>query len=220
MEDDRGLSQGGAPHPRITVDSPNGTSFPSTPTNPSFSDSSLATPRNSGMVNTLRRSTTQSALQRNSLITGMKRNSAGLGAGPPNARLSKIIADLYLLAGRLKDATIWYDSFHFIDQTNRINDARSRYRYEDAVTQFRSSNNDPVWYAAAIEGQITVTVLEAWASTDSLVSLFNFQSMKTVDWTIVIEKISGSLKPARSLGRRLRQNDQSPRDVLTRTSGD
>ena len=45
-----------------------------------------------------------------------------------------------------------------------------RYRYEDAVIQFRSSNNDPAWYAAAIEGQVTITILEAWASTDGLVS--------------------------------------------------
>jgi len=123
MEDDRGLAQGGA-QPRIIVDSPrtsiNGTSLPATPTNPSFSESNLANPRNSGMVNTLRRSTTQSALQRNSLITGMtssKRNSAVMG---PNARLSKIIADLYLLAGRLKDAATWYGAFHFMDQTNRL----------------------------------------------------------------------------------------------------
>ncbi|SRR5258706_14016764 len=107
---------------------------------------------------------------------------------------------------------------HFMDQTNRINDAR--YRYEDAVTQFRSSNNDPVWYAAAIEGQVTITVLEAWASSDGLVSLLILRSIKAVDWAIVVEKISGSLKPARSLGRHLRQNDQSPRDVLTRTTGD
>jgi hypothetical protein len=102
-------------------------------------------------------------------MASSKRNSAALGAGPPNARLSKIIADLYLLAGRLKDATTWYDLFRFMDQRNRINDARCR--YEDAVTQFRSSNNDPVWYAAALEGQATVTVLEAWASADGLVSL-------------------------------------------------
>jgi hypothetical protein len=175
MEDDRGLAQGGASHPRIIVDSPRtsfngtGTSLPTTPTNSSFSDSNLANPRNSGMMNTLRRSTTQSALQRNALVTSSKRNSAVLGAGPPNARLSKIIADLYLLAGRLKDAATWYNSFHFRDQTNRINDAR--YRYEDAIIQFRSSSNDPVWYAAAIEGQVTVTVLEAWATSDGLVSL-------------------------------------------------
>lgn len=168
MEEDR------APRPRIIIDSPrtsiNGKSLPATPTYPSFSDSNLATSRNSGIVNTLRRSTTQSALQRNSLITGTKGNSAVLGAGPPNARLSKIIADLYLLAGRLKDASAWYVSFHFMDQTTRINDAR--YRYEDAVTQFRSSNNDPVWHAAAIEGQVTVNLLEAWASTDGLVSVY------------------------------------------------
>lgn len=125
MEDDR--AQGGVPQPRIIVDSPrtsiNGTSLPTTPTNPSFSDSSLANSQNSSMVNTLRRSTTQSALQRNSLITGMtssKRNSAVLGAGPPNARLSKIIADLYLLAGRLKDATIWY-GFISLQRPNESN---------------------------------------------------------------------------------------------------
>jgi hypothetical protein len=172
MEDGRG----GAPQPRITVDSPhtsiNGTSLPTTPTIPSFSDSNLTGSRSSSMMNTLRRSATQSALQRNSLITGMassKRNSAALGAGPPNARLSKIIADLYLLAGKLKDANTWYDLFRFMDQRNRIDDLRCR--YEDAVTQFRSSNNDPVWYAAALEGQVTVTVLEAWASADGLVSL-------------------------------------------------
>ena len=101
-------------------------------------------------------------------MTSSKRNSAVLGSGLPNARLSKIIADLYLLAGRLKDATTWYNSFHFMDQENPINDGR--YRYEDAMTQFRSSNNDPVWYAATLEGQATIAVLEAWASTDGLVS--------------------------------------------------
>ena len=101
-------------------------------------------------------------------MTSSKRNSAVQGFGPPNARLSKIIADLYLLAGRLKDATTWYDISQFIDHGNRINDGP--YRYEEAMSQFRSSNNDPVWYAAALEGQATIAVLEAWASTDGLVS--------------------------------------------------
>jgi len=182
MDDGRGLSQGGAPQLRITVDSPqtsvDRTSLPTSPTMPSFSDTNFTSSRNSGAVNTLRRSATQSTLQRNSLLAGItsnKRNSAVLGAGPPNARLSKIIADLFLLAGRLKDATTWYGSSHFMDQMKRINDVRTR--YEDAVTQFRSSNNDPVWYAAALEGQATVAVLEAWASTDGLVNLQSFSNL-------------------------------------------
>jgi trafficking protein particle complex subunit 9 len=39
--------------------------------------------------------------------TSKKRQSIISGNGPPNGRLSKTVGDLYLLAGRLSDATFW-----------------------------------------------------------------------------------------------------------------
>jgi len=41
------------------------------------------------------------------LSTAKKRQSIINGSSPPNARLSKLLADLYLLAGRLADASTW-----------------------------------------------------------------------------------------------------------------
>ncbi|KAF8334324.1 TRAPP II complex [Cantharellus anzutake] len=72
-----------------------------------------------------------------------KRNSAG---GYNSGRLAKTLGDLYLLSGKLSDASYWYT---------------------EAVSLFRAAQ-DTIWNASALEGQCIVEVLEAWNMGESL----------------------------------------------------
>lgn len=45
-----------------------------------------------------------------------------------------------------------------------------RDRYGEAVSLLSKSHQDSIWYAAALEGQCTVQVLEAWTAGHGLVS--------------------------------------------------
>lgn len=95
---------------------------------------------------TLSRSASLNTSTRNSVALSKKRQSLLNSGGPPNARLSKTVGDLFLLAGRLNDAITWYN---------------------DAATHLRSTP-DPVWHAAVLEGLSTAHVLEAWAGSSGL----------------------------------------------------
>ncbi|KZO95888.1 hypothetical protein CALVIDRAFT_537860 [Calocera viscosa TUFC12733] len=92
-----------------------------------------------------------------SALQGFKSRSASLALAPPpkkknqgalfspsSARLGKITADLYLLSGRLADAIQWY---------------------MDTVGSLKGSA-DVIWCAAALEGWVVASVLDAWGKQD------------------------------------------------------
>ncbi|KAI0273777.1 TRAPP II complex [Gloeopeniophorella convolvens] len=69
-----------------------------------------------------------------------KRQSV-IGAVSSHGRLFKVLADFFILAGRAEDASVWYS---------------------EAIALFKAAP-DPVWYASALEGLATVSLLEAWS---------------------------------------------------------
>ncbi|KAH9951944.1 TRAPP II complex [Amylocystis lapponica] len=76
--------------------------------------------------------------------SGKKRQTA-IGAASSHGRLFKVLGDLFLLAGRLEDSSVWYT---------------------EAIALF-NRGQDPLWHASALEGQATISLLEAWASTSA-----------------------------------------------------
>ncbi|KAF8312015.1 hypothetical protein DL93DRAFT_2115414, partial [Clavulina sp. PMI_390] len=78
------------------------------------------------------------------ISTSSKKRASTMG--PQNGRLAKIVGDLYLLAGKLSDASYWYS---------------------EAISLFRTQQ-DSIWNASALEGQSVVEMLEAWSLGESL----------------------------------------------------
>ncbi|KAI0362223.1 hypothetical protein OH77DRAFT_1416447 [Trametes cingulata] len=72
-----------------------------------------------------------------------KKRPTTIGAASSHGRLFKVLADFFLLAGRLEEATIWYT---------------------EAIVLFKTPQDAP-WHASALEGLATIPVVEAWAST-------------------------------------------------------
>ncbi|KAI0636866.1 TRAPP II complex [Trametes polyzona] len=72
-----------------------------------------------------------------------KKRPTTIGAASSHGRLFKVLADFFLLAGRLEEATIWYT---------------------ESIVLFKSPQ-DAAWHASALEGLATVPVIEAWSST-------------------------------------------------------
>ena len=100
----------------ILVESPRGSfeskrvsvSNHSSPTHASSRDSSVS-PRPQSMLSRSSSSATTTTSRNSTLLSNArKRQSMVNGSSPPNARLSKLIGDLFLLAGRLIDASTWY----------------------------------------------------------------------------------------------------------------
>ncbi|KAI0375001.1 hypothetical protein BV20DRAFT_1041173 [Pilatotrama ljubarskyi] len=72
-----------------------------------------------------------------------KKRPTTIGAASSHGRLFKVLADFFLLAGRLEEATIWYT---------------------EAIVLFKNPQDAP-WHASALEGLATIPVVEAWSST-------------------------------------------------------
>ncbi|KAJ4474536.1 TRAPP II complex [Lentinula lateritia] len=88
------------------------------------------------------------AMKRNSSLgvpTVRKRLSA-IGAASSHGRLFKVMADLFLLAGRTEDALIWYTE----------------------ALQLLKSPLDSIWNASALEGMATIPILDAWSAGHGL----------------------------------------------------
>ncbi|KDQ60798.1 hypothetical protein JAAARDRAFT_31778 [Jaapia argillacea MUCL 33604] len=80
-----------------------------------------------------------------------KKRHSGIGAASSHGRLFKVLGDLFLLAGRTEDASVWYT---------------------EAIALFRSPQ-DGIWHASALEGLVTVAVLDAWSAGHGLNSSFS-----------------------------------------------
>ncbi|KAH9856984.1 TRAPP II complex [Lenzites betulinus] len=72
-----------------------------------------------------------------------KKRPTTIGAASSHGRLFKVLADFFLLAGRLEEATIWYT---------------------ESIVLFKNLQDAP-WHASALEGLATIPVVEAWSST-------------------------------------------------------
>ncbi|PPR08068.1 hypothetical protein CVT24_010529 [Panaeolus cyanescens] len=77
-----------------------------------------------------------------------KKRLSAIGTASSHGRLYKVLGDLFLLAGRTEDATIWYN---------------------EAIQLLRGTN-DMLWHATAIEGIATAVVIDAWAVGQGLQS--------------------------------------------------
>jgi hypothetical protein len=82
-----------------------------------------------------------------------------IGAASSHGRLFKVLGDLFILAGRTEDASIWYVWLsdpaymqHLIDNA----------RYTEALALFKTSS-DPLWHASTLEGLATLSLLDAWS---------------------------------------------------------
>ncbi|KZT09435.1 uncharacterized protein LAESUDRAFT_694916 [Laetiporus sulphureus 93-53] len=75
----------------------------------------------------------------------MKKRPAAIGAVSSHGRLFKVLADLFLLAGRHADSLIWYT---------------------EAIALFKGPQ-DAIWHASALEGLATIPVVQAWSSSQA-----------------------------------------------------
>lgn len=69
----------------------------------------------------IRASSTPPVFKRNSTfrqstlgVTPPKKRSSGIGAASSHGRLTKVLGDFFLLAGRTEDAYVWYVAFHML----------------------------------------------------------------------------------------------------------
>ncbi|KAI9446319.1 TRAPP II complex [Lactarius indigo] len=64
-----------------------------------------------------------------------------IGAASSHGRLFKVLGDLFVLAGRTEDASVWYT---------------------EALALFKTST-DSLWHASTLEGLATLSLLDAWS---------------------------------------------------------
>ncbi|KAF7363484.1 hypothetical protein MSAN_01004300 [Mycena sanguinolenta] len=145
------------PPPDLPQPLDNGRKRDSLPPLPSYNNQ-LDFRRNSG-----------SAFRQSTLsVPPAKKRLSSIGVASSQGRLSKVLGDFSLLAGRTEEAAIWYN---------------------DALLVFRTSS-DAVWQAAALEGMATVSIIDAWAAGQGLNTS---TSASREPWSDVFEKLSQAI---------------------------
>ncbi|KAH9901034.1 TRAPP II complex [Cubamyces lactineus] len=96
-----------------------------------------------------------------------KKRPTTIGAASSHGRLFKVLADFFLLAGRLEEASIWYT---------------------EAIVLFKGPNDAP-WHASALEGLATIPVVEGWASTHGV----NGTSGDKDPWADIVDKLNQAI---------------------------
>ncbi|KLO10669.1 Trs120-domain-containing protein [Schizopora paradoxa] len=96
-------------------------------------------------------------------ITTAKKRQSTLPPTTSHARLYKVLGDLFLLAGKLMDATIWYN---------------------EAVALLKQPN-DVLWHASALEGIATANIIEIWTSLQTS----SESSLPDSAWATIAEKV-------------------------------
>ncbi|KAH9946027.1 TRAPP II complex [Epithele typhae] len=81
-----------------------------------------------------------------STTASTKKRLTTIGAASSHGRLFKVLADYFLLAGRLEEASIWYNESIVLCKTAQ----------------------DVAWHAAALEGLATIPIVEAWSSSHGI----------------------------------------------------
>ncbi|KAJ3559110.1 hypothetical protein NM688_g536 [Phlebia brevispora] len=126
----------------------------------SMTPSTLSVKRNSSIGPGLSTSPYRHASLPNHAV---KKRQTAIGAVSSHGRLFKVLGDLFLLAGRTTDASIWYG---------------------EAVALLKNTQ-DLVWHASAMEGLATIPVLDAWSSMQA-----NGADDEKEPWADVAEKIA------------------------------
>ena len=92
-------------------------------------------------------------------VTMPRKRQSLIGAASSHGRLFKVLGDLFTLAGRTEDASVWCVWLsgptcmqHLIDNA----------RYTEALALFKASA-DPLWHASTLEGLATLSLLDAWS---------------------------------------------------------
>lgn len=92
-------------------------------------------------------------------VTMPRKRQSHVGATSSHGRLFKVLGDLFVLAGRLEDASVWCVWLsdpacmqHLIDNA----------RYTEALALFKN-HSDPLWHASTLEGLATLSLLDAWS---------------------------------------------------------
>ncbi|KAF7294900.1 hypothetical protein MIND_01027900 [Mycena indigotica] len=109
--------------------------------------------------------TSTSFRQQTLSVPPAKKRLSSIGVASSHGRLFKVLGDFYLLAGRTEEADVWYN---------------------EAMQIFKSSS-DAIWQAATLEGQATVTIIQAWATGQGLNTS---TSALREPWADVMEKLS------------------------------
>ncbi|KAH7103873.1 TRAPP II complex [Auriculariales sp. MPI-PUGE-AT-0066] len=104
----------------------------------------------------------RSATQTSATLKQARRHTANL---LPNGRLYKVLGDLYLLAGQLNEAAVWYTT---------------------AQNMFKNAQ-DMVWHASVLEGLCTVAVLESYNALETHVEVSPTGERET--WEDINEKM-------------------------------
>ncbi|KAH9009241.1 transport protein Trs120 or TRAPPC9 TRAPP II complex subunit-domain-containing protein [Lactarius pseudohatsudake] len=90
-----------------------------------------------------------------------------IGAASSHGRLFKVLGDLFILAGRTEDASIWYT---------------------EALTLFKTST-DSLWHASTLEGLATLSLLDAWSGQGFQTSI----STSKEPWGDISEKLDQAI---------------------------
>ncbi|KDQ07911.1 hypothetical protein BOTBODRAFT_139417 [Botryobasidium botryosum FD-172 SS1] len=102
-------------------------------------------------------------------VTGTaKKRASTINTGASSGKLCKIIADLYLLSGKLVDAHYWYG---------------------ESVSLLKSPQ-DTVWLASAYEGFSTIEVLDAWQVIETMSE--TLESIIKDPWADISERLGQS----------------------------
>lgn len=148
--------------------------YPSYSSQPELESSGLAAP---GIQ--IKRSSTvgpgvshASLIQRQSTLgpPAVRKRASAVGAVSSHGRLYKVLGDLFLLAGRTEDASLWY---------------------AEAIVLFKTGQ-DPVWHASVLEGMATVFVLDAWSAGQGLQSSVSNNGVKE-PWADIYEQLSQAI---------------------------
>ncbi|KAF8628414.1 hypothetical protein AX15_003936 [Amanita polypyramis BW_CC] len=124
--------------------------------------------RSSFMLNAAppgRRNSAGSGFRQPTLITtAPKKRLSTIGVASSHGRLYKVLGDLFLLVGRVDDASVWYTE----------------------ALQLLKNSQDFTWHASILEGMVTVSVVEAWTAGQGLQN--SLPSSKE-PWTDTSEKL-------------------------------
>ncbi|KIL69772.1 hypothetical protein M378DRAFT_190156 [Amanita muscaria Koide BX008] len=157
-----------------TLESPVGNEYLNASLFPLFPSTSELPNRVGGVDYSPRSSVTLSAAPpgkrnsafRQSILTAPapKKRMSTIGAASSHGRLFKVLGDLFLLAGRIEDASVWYT---------------------EALQSFRTQ--DSTWHASVLEGMSTLAIIEAWTTGHGL---HTSVSSSKEPWTDISEKLS------------------------------
>ncbi|PFH54333.1 hypothetical protein AMATHDRAFT_72835 [Amanita thiersii Skay4041] len=119
-----------------------------------------------GPAPTAKRSASGSAFRQSTInVPTAKKRMSTIGVASSHGRLFKVLGDLFLLSGRIEDASVWYT---------------------EALQSLKTSQ-DSAWHASALEGMSTISVVEAWTAGHGLHSS---TSSSKDPWTDISERLA------------------------------